>query len=331
MDEAWNCRDLSCNSLNGSIPANLGKLAGLKELDLESNRLTGGIPAALENLAGLVILNVSFNHLSGEIPRGKSLAQFGSTSFVGNSELCGAPWSISCPEVLPATPIIPANNVTNKERRPALTTTGISIIAIAAAVVVALFVISVLSLVIKRKKKSTKWESDVESNSDDGLVSLETPMGRLVLLNGVQPSHYDDCVEKGVGTLLEETTVIGRGSIGTVYRATIGDDITIAVKKLDTVERMRDAEEFEADMRSLDNIQHQNLVMLQGYYLSATLKLILSEFVPNGTLSELLHGNPSAMPLTWLQRHKIGLGIARGLVQLHCNHGYVTCPKQWLT
>ena len=213
-----------------------------------------------------------------------------------------------------------------KQRRPFLTNTGIFVIAITAAVVVTVFVISLLSVLIWRKKKRTDLGSHKEEYID-GLSSLETRIGKLVLLNGVQPSKYDDCVEKGIGTLLGEDRIIGRGSIGTVYRATMSDGITIAVKKLHTLERMRDAEEFEADMRSLDNLQHRNLVMLQGYYLSTTLKLILSEFVPNGTLSDYLHRNPSAMPLTWLQRSTIGLGIARGLVQLHCNHWYVTCEN----
>lgn len=158
----------------------------------------------------------------------------------------------------------------------------------------------------------------------DGFSSLEPPVGKLVLLNGVCPSIYDD-FQKGIETLLDsDSCIIGQGSIGSVYKATVGDGITIAVKKLRTLERTRDAEEFEADMRSLDNLRHRNLVMLQGYFLSTTLKLILSEFVPNGTLSDHLHRDPLAMSLTWLQRHTIGLGIARGLVQLHCNHWYVT-------
>jgi hypothetical protein len=307
-----NYRDLSSNKLNGSIPADLSKLSGLKELDLESNRLTGSIPAALVNLNELVIFNVSYNHLSGEIPRENSLAQFGFMSFLGNLDLCGAPWTISCQEVLPpaipptgtppSTPT-PADNMKDKQRRPFLTNTGIFVIAITAAVVVTVFVISLLSVLIWRKKKRTELGSHKEKHID-GLSSLETSIGKLVLLNGVQPSKYDDCVEKGIGTLLGEDRIIGRGSIGTVYRATISDG-----------------------MRSLDNLQHRNLVMLQGYYLSTTLKLILSEFVPNGTLSDYLHRNPSAMPLTWLQRSTIGLGIARGLVQLHCNHWYVTCEN----
>lgn len=327
----WNHRDLSRNELDGSIPAGLGELTGLKELDLESNRLTGGIPAALGNLTGLAIFNVSYNHLSGKVPRENSLAQFGYMSFLGNPDLCGAPWAISCPEVVspaptrtPPTTPIPANNVKDKRRRPVLTNTGIFGVAIIAAFAVTVFVISLLSVLIWRKKKRTKRGIQEEKHTN-GLSSLETPVGKLVLLNGVHPSTYDDCVEKGIDTLLDKDEIIGRGSIGTVYRATISGGITIAVKKLRTLERMRDAEEFESDMLSLDNLQHRNLVMLQGYYLSTTLKLILSEFVPNGTLSDHLHRNPSAMSLTWLQRYTIGLGIARGLVQLHCNHWYVTC------
>ncbi|KAG0606440.1 hypothetical protein M758_9G140500 [Ceratodon purpureus] len=319
--------DLSRNELDGGIPGNLDELTGLKELDLESNRLTGGIPAALGNLTELAIFNVSYNHLSGKVPREKALAQFGFMSFLGNPDLCGAPWTISCQEVVSPAPTrtptspVPPNTAKDKQRRPVLTKTGIFAVSIIAAFAMAVFIISLFSVLIWRKKKRTKRGINEEEHIN-GLSNLETPVGKLVLLNGVHPSSYDDCVEKGIGTLLNNDDIVGRGSIGTVYRVTISGGITIAVKKLRTLERLRDAEAFEADMLSLDNLQHRNLVMLQGYYLSRTLKLILSEFVPNGTLSDHLHRNPSAMSLTWLQRYTIGLGIARGLVQLHCNH----CP-----
>lgn len=46
------CRNLSCNKLNGSIAADLGKLSDLRELDLENNTLSGGIPTGLGDLTG---------------------------------------------------------------------------------------------------------------------------------------------------------------------------------------------------------------------------------------------------------------------------------------
>ena len=60
--------DLSDNQLSGEIPAALGNLANLQRLNLSGNQLSGEIPAALSNLASLQRLNLSGNQLSGEIP-----------------------------------------------------------------------------------------------------------------------------------------------------------------------------------------------------------------------------------------------------------------------
>ena len=54
--------------LNGTIPAELGNLADLRELHLSFNQLTGAIPAELANLANLRGLYLNANHLTGEIP-----------------------------------------------------------------------------------------------------------------------------------------------------------------------------------------------------------------------------------------------------------------------
>ena len=54
--------------LTGSIPPELGRLAGLKSLDFSDNRLTGSIPPELGELAGLRSLDLSFNRLTGSIP-----------------------------------------------------------------------------------------------------------------------------------------------------------------------------------------------------------------------------------------------------------------------
>ncbi|MCY3964521.1 MAG: Ig-like domain-containing protein [Acidobacteria bacterium] len=60
--------DLSDNRLTGSIPPELSRLAGVESLDLSANRLTGSIPRELGRLARLESLNLAFNHLTGPVP-----------------------------------------------------------------------------------------------------------------------------------------------------------------------------------------------------------------------------------------------------------------------
>ena len=54
--------------LNGTVPAELGRLSGLTYLNLRSNDLSGRIPSELGNLTGLTYLNLHSNRLSGPLP-----------------------------------------------------------------------------------------------------------------------------------------------------------------------------------------------------------------------------------------------------------------------
>ena len=73
---------LSTNDLSGEIPAELGSLSNLEELDLSTNDLSGEIPAELGSLFWLEILHLYDNDLSGEIP-----AELGSLSNLEELEL----------------------------------------------------------------------------------------------------------------------------------------------------------------------------------------------------------------------------------------------------
>jgi hypothetical protein len=59
---------LADNQLSGSIPPELGKLAALKSLWLANNRLSGPIPPELGNLSNLEVLDLEVNALDGPIP-----------------------------------------------------------------------------------------------------------------------------------------------------------------------------------------------------------------------------------------------------------------------
>ncbi|KAJ0031251.1 hypothetical protein Pint_14680 [Pistacia integerrima] len=83
--------DLANNKLTGAIPEGLANIPDLGVLDLSHNNFSGPIPRNFGNCSSLVLLNVSFNDISGSIPSGKALKLMGSSAYVGNPKLCGAP------------------------------------------------------------------------------------------------------------------------------------------------------------------------------------------------------------------------------------------------
>ncbi|KAL5197151.1 hypothetical protein ABZP36_000663 [Zizania latifolia] len=114
--------------------------------------------------------------------------------------------------------------------------------------------------------------------------------------------------------------VLGRSSHGTSYRATLENGVFLTVKWLrEGVARPK--KEFSKEAKKFANIRHPNVVGLRGYYWGPTPheKLILSDYVSPGSLASFLYDRPGRRgpPLTWAQRLKIAVDVARGLNYLH--------------
>ncbi|XP_042501934.1 LRR receptor-like serine/threonine-protein kinase GHR1 [Macadamia integrifolia] len=113
--------------------------------------------------------------------------------------------------------------------------------------------------------------------------------------------------------------VLGRSSHGTSYRATLDNGMFLTVKWLrEGVAKQR--KEFAKEAKKFANIRHPNVVGLRGYYWGPTQheKLILSDYISLGSLASFLYDRPGRKgQLSWAQRLKIAVDIARGLNYLH--------------
>ncbi|KNA21046.1 hypothetical protein SOVF_046350 [Spinacia oleracea] len=114
--------------------------------------------------------------------------------------------------------------------------------------------------------------------------------------------------------------VLGRSSHGTSYRATLENGMFLTVKWLrEGVAKPK--KDFAKEAKKFANIRHPNVVALRGYYWGPTQheKLILSDYISPGSLASFLYDRPGRKgpPLTWPQRLKIAVDVARGLNYLH--------------
>ena len=118
---------------------------------------------------------------------------------------------------------------------------------------------------------------------------------------------------------------LGRGGFGSVFKGILPDSTIVAVKKLESVSQGE--KEFRAEVSIIGTIQHVNLVRLRGFCSQGTKKLLVYDFMSNGSLaSHLFHQNKSNV-LDWKTRYQIALGTARGLAYLHekCRYCIIHC------
>ncbi|KAI3670454.1 hypothetical protein L1987_87789 [Smallanthus sonchifolius] len=113
-----------------------------------------------------------------------------------------------------------------------------------------------------------------------------------------------------------EDNVIGHGAFGSVYKACFNDHFLAAVKRIHV--SGPDAHRgFENEISCLSRIQHQNIVNLLGYCIHGETRFLVYEMMHNGSLESQLHGPSHGTNLSWQQRMKVALDIARGLEHLH--------------
>ncbi|XP_057951044.1 probable serine/threonine-protein kinase PBL23 isoform X3 [Malania oleifera] len=126
-------------------------------------------------------------------------------------------------------------------------------------------------------------------------------------------------------------SLLGEGGFGRVYKGFIeSKNQVVAVKQLDR-NGFQGNREFLVEVLMLSLLHHNNLVNLVGYCADGDQRILVYEFMPNGSLEDHLLGSqdltdgetvssdlpPNKKPLDWNTRMKIAEGAARGLEYLH--------------
>ncbi|XWS40495.1 hypothetical protein CRYUN_Cryun18bG0144700 [Craigia yunnanensis] len=302
--------DMSRNNFSGTIPSKLGNCFLLTYLDLSQNHLTGPIPVQIAQIHILNYLNVSWNHLnqslpkeigsiksltnadfshnnfSGSIPQFGQYSFFNSTSFVGNPQLCGSYWN-TC-NYSSVSPLELHNQSGINSQVPAKFK-----LLFALGLLVCSLVFAALAIIKTRKvgRNSHSW--------------------KLIAFQKLEFGSKD------ILECLKENNVIGRGGAGIVYRGIMPNGEQVAVKKLLAISKGSSHDNgLSAEIQTLGKIRHRNIVRLLAFCSNKETNLLVYEYMPNGSLGEVLHGKGGGY-FRWDTRLKIAIEAAKGLCYLH--------------
>ncbi|KAJ8498491.1 hypothetical protein OPV22_009043 [Ensete ventricosum] len=314
--------------LNGTISPDFGSIASLQRLLLSNNNLTGTIPASLASLPSLRQLDVSNNNLWGQIP---SFSKNVLVNTAGNQnigkDLSGGSNS---------NPNASLDASSSRNGHPSSVPVGV-IVGSVIAVVVGISIAVVLGFCYYKRK--LQQCSRVQSPNTTVIHPRHLGSDPDTIKITVAGSSVDDSIAsnnvhvvetgnmvisiqvlRNVTNNFSEENILGRGGFGTVYKGELHDGTKIAVKRMEGgVMGTKGLNEFKSEIAVLTRVRHRNLVSLLGYCLDANERLLVYEYMPQGTLSHHLFEwkEPGLKPLEWKKRLSIALDVARGVEYLH--------------
>lgn len=292
--------NLEENLLTGEIPKSVGSWKDLTELSLSRNDFTGEIPSELGDLPVLTYLDLNGNSLSGEIP--VELTKLKLNKFnLSNNKLEGeVPSGFNSEFFLPS--LIGNPGLCSPDLNPLPKCEKhkqVSLYVVGVLAAVTLVMIGTLIWLLKRKT----------------ICMLFSKKQGTLKITSFQRVGFN---EEDLLDSLTEENLIGSGGSGQVYKVKIKSGETVAVKRLWGGSKGGDTEVlFRSEVETLGRIRHANVVKLLVSCAGEDFRILVYEYMENGSLGDLLHGDKGGVLLHWAERFSIAVGAASGLAYLH--------------
>ncbi|CAN6220501.1 unnamed protein product [Urochloa humidicola] len=324
------------NGLSGEIPDGaFAALRGLQKLDLSGNGFSGPIPSSIATSSKLKDVNLANNNFSGPVPDG--LQRSGANIHIqGNKLVCGVPGGPACP------PSPPSSSSSLSRSMKVLMTIAVIVVAVGAILAVA-----GIFAAIQARRNGPRYADHSETlggNPDTAKAVKVTSAPAVKIEQGGLDSHGGAATpgKRGGGGRRDEhhgklvfvqegrarfeledllrasAEVLGSGNFGASYKATLLDGPALVVKRFKEMNGVG-REDFAEHMRRLGRLAHPNLLPLVAYLYKKEEKLLVTDYMPHGSLAHVLHGGArsSLPPLDWPKRLRIIKGVARGLAYLY--------------
>ncbi|KAI4319729.1 hypothetical protein MLD38_033295 [Melastoma candidum] len=112
---------------------------------------------------------------------------------------------------------------------------------------------------------------------------------------------------------------LGEGGFGAVFEGALQDGTKVAVKRLDGFRHMKKS--FLNEVRTIGSVHHINLVVLLGFCAERSHRLLVYEYMSNGSLDGWIFSESSRPALDWPHKMDVIMDVAKGLHYLHedCN------------
>lgn len=324
--------DVSFNALSGLTPPFLFSLPAIRHLNLSNNSLGGTLPPNLSCGNNLGFADISANYLTGELPScllpksSQRTVKFAGNCLVTNVQPQQDSYYCQAAE---AADVSKEDPRTDKKKNILIGIVGATVGGVAALV---LCVVSVLLRKSRYKKaikqnQSRKLVPEWASNgiSSELLVNARCISQAMKLGSLGLPQYHSFALEEieEATNNFDESTLMGEGSNGKLYRGRMEDGTLVAIRCL-RLEWKPTIQNLKLHLELFSKLRHQNLVSLLGHCIDCELDgsnvkrvFLIFEYVSNGTLQSHLSGNMPGKCLTWPQRLTAVSGVARAIHFLH--------------